>query len=46
MQKGEIQIYKTAKGTEIEVSLDNDSIWLDAHVIATLFNVQRPVSVH
>jgi|TARA_B110000967_G_C18761068_1_gene497874 prophage maintenance system killer protein len=45
MQKGEIQIYKTAKGTEIEVSLDNDSIWLDAHVIATLFNVQRPAIV-
>ena len=45
MQKGEIQIYKTIKGTEIEVSLENDSIWLDAHIIATLFNVQRPAIV-
>jgi len=45
MQKGEIQIYKTQNGTEIEVKLDKDTIWLDAHLIANLYNVNRPAIV-
>jgi len=45
MQKGEIQIYKTATGTEIQVNLDKDTLWLDAHSIAMLFNVNRPAIV-
>jgi len=45
MQKGEILIYKTNAGTEISVVLDNNTIWLDAHLIAVLFNVNRPAIV-
>ena len=45
MQKGEIQIYTTSKGSDIQVNLDNETIWLDAHVIATLFDVSRPAIV-
>lgn len=45
MQKGDIQIYKTPKGAEIQVKLDNETIWLDAHLIATLFEVNRPAIV-
>jgi hypothetical protein len=45
MNKGEIQIYKTHSGTEIEVNLDNETVWLDAHLIALLFDIQRPAIV-
>lgn len=45
MQKGEIQIYKTNSGAEIQVKLDNQTIWLDAHLIAELFEVNRPAIV-
>lgn len=45
MQKGEILIYKTNAGMEISVVLDNNSIWLDAHLIAVLFKVNRPAIV-
>lgn len=45
MQKGEIQIYKTATGTEIQVKLDKETIWLDAHLLASLFEVNRPAIV-
>lgn len=45
MQKGEIEIYKTGNGTEIQVRLDNETIWLDAHLIARLFEVNRPAIV-
>ena len=45
MQKGEIYIYTTLYGADIRVTLDKDSIWLDAHLIATLFNVKRPAVV-
>ncbi|MEN6453248.1 MAG: virulence protein RhuM/Fic/DOC family protein [Prolixibacteraceae bacterium] len=40
-----IEIYKTAKGTEISVKLENDTLWLDAHAIARLFGVNRPAIV-
>jgi hypothetical protein len=29
MQKGEIQIYKSSKGVDIQVKLDNETVWLD-----------------
>ncbi|MEO6188932.1 MAG: hypothetical protein ABIO82_04310 [Ginsengibacter sp.] len=45
MHKGEIQIYKTGNGMEIQVKLDNETVWLDAHLIASLFNVNRPAIV-
>ena len=45
MQKGEIQFYKTGKDTEIKVQFQDNTIWLDAHVISTLFNVKRPAIV-
>lgn len=40
-----IEIYKTAKGTEISVKLENDTLWLDAYAIARLFGVNRPAIV-
>lgn len=45
MQKGEIQIYKTNSGIEIQVNLDKETVWLDAHLIAKLFDVNRPAIV-
>lgn len=45
MQKGEIQIFKTEHGTELQVKLDKETVWLDAHVMASLFNVNRPAIV-
>lgn len=45
MQKGEIEIYKTPDGTEIQVRLDNETIWMDTHLIARLFEVNRPAIV-
>jgi hypothetical protein len=42
---GEIMIYKTPDGPEIQVRLEEDTVWLDAHLIAKLFNVQRPAIV-
>lgn len=45
MQKGEIEIYRTSNGTDIQVKLDKETIWLDAHLIATLFEVNRPTIV-
>ena len=32
-----IVIYKTSKGPELEVRLEKETIWLDAHQIAMLF---------
>lgn len=45
MQKGDIEIYKTATGTEIQVKLDRETVWLDAHLISDLFEVNRPAIV-
>lgn len=44
-QKGEIVIYKAPKGPEIQVTLDKESVWLDARQIARLFDVNRPAIV-
>ena len=41
--KGEIVIYKTADGrNELQVRLENDSVWLNQRQIAELFGTQRP----
>lgn len=44
-KKGEIVIYKSPKGPEIQVKLEKDTVWLDAHLIAKLFGVNRPAIV-
>ena len=40
-----IDIFKSKDGVEIQVKLENNTIWLDAHLIAKLFGVQRPAIV-
>jgi prophage maintenance system killer protein len=45
LQKGEVQIYISPTGAEIQVKLDNDTVWMDAHLIALLFEVNRPTIV-
>lgn len=40
-----IEIYKTSAGTEVRVKLENDTVWLDAQIIANLFGVNRPAIV-
>jgi len=44
-QKGEIVIYKSPKGPEIRVKLEKDTVWLDTHLMAKLFGVDRTVIV-
>lgn len=41
----QIEIYQTGTGTEITVKLSNQTVWLDAQAIASLFDVQRPAIV-
>ncbi len=42
-QKGEILIYKTEKGeNQLEVRLENETVWLSQKQIAQLFGTQRP----
>ena len=43
--ESKIEIYKTSTGTEINVKLEEDTIWLDALAIADLFGVNRPAIV-
>lgn len=45
LKKGEIVIYKSPTGPEIQVKLEKNNIWLDAHFIARLFDVNRPAVV-
>jgi len=45
MQRGDFEIFKTSSGTDIQVVLDTDTVWLDAHLIAKLFDVKRPAIV-
>ena len=45
MQKGEIQIFTTPAGSEIQVKLEKDTVWLDTHLMANLFDVNRPAIV-
>jgi len=44
-KKGEIVIYKSPGGPEIQVKLEKDTVWLDAHSIAKNFDVNRPAIV-
>jgi len=44
-KKGEIIMYKTSTGPKLEVRLEKETIWLDAHQIAKLFDVNRPAVV-
>ncbi len=43
--ESKIEIYKSSSGADVRVKLDNNTIWLDAHLIALLFNVNRPAIV-
>lgn len=45
VQKGEIIIYRSSTGPEIQVKLEKETVWLDAHLIARLFDVNRPAIV-
>lgn len=45
LKKGEIIIYKSKVGAEIQVKLEGDSVWLDARQIAFLLDVNRPAIV-
>lgn len=41
-----IEIYQAVDNQiQIEVKFENDTVWLDAHLIASLFNVNRPAIV-
>lgn len=43
---GEIVIYQPKNGdVRLEVTLDKDTIWLDAHQMAKIFGVERPAVV-
>ncbi|ESP62527.1 putative DNA-binding protein in cluster with Type I restriction-modification system [Smithella sp. ME-1] len=44
-KKGEIIIYKAKGGPTIDVRLKEDTVWLDAHLIAKFFDVDRTVIV-
>jgi hypothetical protein len=46
IKKGEIIIYQSPdKKIKIDVSLDKETIWLDAHKIAKIFDVNRSAIV-
>jgi prophage maintenance system killer protein len=45
IKKGEIVIYKSPGGPEIQVKLKKDTVWLDTHLIAKIFDVNRPAIV-
>ena len=41
-KRGEIKVYKAKQGPQVEVRLQNDTIWLTQAQITTLFGTQRP----
>ncbi|GAB4250967.1 MAG: RhuM family protein [Saprospiraceae bacterium] len=43
MKKGEIEIYRSEDGTEIQVKLENDTVWLNQEQMSTLFERDRTV---
>lgn len=45
MQKGNIEIYKTEKSIDIQVNIEGETVWLDAHSLAIVFDVNRPAVV-
>src|SRR3989344_6000882 len=44
-KRGEIILYKGKLGPQVEVRLENETIWLDVRQIASLFGTQRPAIV-
>lgn len=44
-KKGEIIIYKAKEGPELRVRLEENTVWLDAHLIARLFGIDRTVVI-
>ncbi|MDD4990184.1 MAG: virulence protein RhuM/Fic/DOC family protein [Candidatus Pacebacteria bacterium] len=44
-KKGEIIIYKTPQGPQLDVRLEQETVWLDAHKMVRIFNVERPAIV-
>lgn len=45
LKRGGIIIYKADNKIKIDVKLDQETVWLDAHKIAKLFGVNRPAIV-
>jgi hypothetical protein len=45
ISKGKIIIYKSKEGPKLEVRLQEDTVWLDAHLMAKLFEIDRTVVV-
>jgi death-on-curing family protein len=46
MKKGQIKIYKSPQNKiELKVRLEDETLWLDAHQMAQIFNVDRTVIV-
>ncbi len=45
ISKGQIIIYKSKDGPKLEVKLQEDTVWLDAHLMAKLFELDRTVVV-
>ena len=45
INKGEVIIYKTKEGPKLKVQLREETVWLDAHQLAGLFDVNRPAIV-
>ena len=45
LKTGEIIIYESAAGPKLEVHLEKDTIWLDAHQMAFVYGVKRPAVV-
>ncbi len=42
IKRGEIIIYKSKDGPQLDVHLEQETVWLTQKQIATLFNTQRP----
>ena len=45
IMENKIEIYLTKIFIEIKVKIEQATVWLDAHLIARLFNVNRPAIV-
>jgi len=43
LKRGEIIIYKSSKGPEIEVKFEKETVWLTQEQISRLFNIERSV---
>lgn len=43
--ENKIEIYLAKSGIEVKVKIEQETVWLDAHLIARLFSVNRPAIV-